>query len=320
MSETLEERLSAEPPLKRVLHIAYLTLEEWLTGAVIHWGAAISYYTLISLGPLLLFLAGAAGMLFDASSAQSQLLAQLRLVLGARGAEIAETVLRTASFPGLGSPRAVGSLILLTFGATAVFVNLQGALNWIWNVTPVTGTVRNMVRTRITAFLAILVLGAIAFIAFFTSTTVSFVLPYLETQLGLGAWFVRTFEFLASTAILGLLFGAAYQILPDAQIAWKDVWVGGFVTAILFSLGTLLIGSFLGRSEPGSMFGAAGSLFGLLVWIYYSAQIFLIGAAFTEVWARTHGRAIRPQGYAGRVTREVVRPSDPNEGVQQRSS
>ena len=294
------------PTAQTFLGIVKLSFMEWLGEGVMHWGAALSYYTLFSLGPVLIFLVGTAGMFFDDAAAREQILSQLRLLLGSRGAEIADTILVQATFPGFGSVQALLSLLALLVGATAVFGNIQGALNDIWHVKPVTGTVRNALRTRLMAFVMILVLGGLVFLSFLVSAATSLLAPFIEARLPGGSLLVRALDFGVSTALLWLVFAAVYQVLPDARIAWRDVWVGGLVTAVLFAIGKLAIGGFLGRRDPGSVFGAAGSLFALLIWIYYSAQIFLVGASFTEVWARSRGRAIRPEPYAGRVVQRVV--------------
>lgn len=289
------------------LRIAWRTLDHWLGGGIMHWGAALSYYTLFSMGPLLAFITGTAGMLFDASATQTEILEQLRTVLGPRGADIAATVLRQASFPGFGSFASLFALLLSLVGATAVFNNLQGALNEIWDVQPVTGTVRNALRTRLISFLMILMTGGLILVFFLFSTAASVMMPFIEARLPVGSLLVKTVDFTLSTSILWLAFAAIYRWLPDVEIAWRDVAAGALTTAILFVVGKLLIGAFLGGRNVGSVFGAAGSLFAVMVWIYYSAQIFLIGACFTEIWARSRGRAIRPAAYAGRVVRNVER-------------
>jgi membrane protein len=293
-----------------IRRIAWRTLEHWLGGGIMHWGASLSYYTLFSMAPMLVFLTGIAGMLFDASATQAEILSQLRIVLGPRGADIAATVLRQASFPGSGSFASVLTLLLSIVGATAVFNNLQGALNEIWNVQPTTGPVRNALRTRFISFLMILMTGSLILVFFVFSTAASVMMPFIEARLPVGSLLVKTVDFTLSTSILWLAFAAIYRWLPDVEIASRDVATGALVTAILFVIGKLLIGSFLGGRDVGSVFGAAGSLFAVMVWIYYSSQIFLIGACFTEVWARSRGRSIRPATYAGRVIQRVQHGTD----------
>jgi membrane protein len=293
-----------------IRRIAWRTLEHWLGGGIMHWGASLSYYTLFSMAPLLVFFTGIAGMLFDASATQAEILSQLRTVLGSRGADIAATVLRQASFPGFGSFASVLTLLLSIVGATAVFNNLQGALNEIWGVKPVTGTVRNALRTRLISFLMILMTGGLIIVFFVFSTAASVMMPFIEARLPSGSLLVKAVDFTLSTAILWLAFAAIYRWLPDVEIAWRDVAAGALTTAVLFVVGKILIGAFLGGRDIGSVFGAAGSLFAVMVWIYYSAQIFLIGACFTQVWAHSRGRSIRPATYAGRVIQRVQHGDD----------
>ena len=299
-------------PRFRVRDIARQTIKAWLSGDAVHWGAALSYYALFSLGPLLLLLVGTAGLVLDARTASATIINQLRPFFGTRGATVAETILREGSFPGFDSPKALVSIALLLLAGTGVFANLRGALNAVWSVRPVSGTLRNLARTRLSAILMMLTLGLLVLASVLLSTAVSVLAPYLEAQLPGGSWLVRALDLAVSTLFLWVAFAATYRILPDAQIAWRDVWVGALATAILFVVGKALIGLYLGRSDLGSAYGAAGSVFLLLVWLYYSAQIFILGATFTQVWARARGRDILPEDYAVRITERTVRPERPD--------
>jgi membrane protein len=277
------------------------TLDEWLEADVMHWGAALSYYTLLSLGPVLLLLTSAAGTLVGTAEAQAEIVSQLTIVLGPRGADVAEALLDETSFPGLGSWSSLVSLLVLLIAATAVFSNVQGALNEVWRVKALSGTILNALRTRMIAFLMILVLGGLVLFFVLFTTAAALMLPVVEARVPWAPTLLRIADPIVSVIVLWIAFAAVYRVLPDVVIQWRDVIVGALVTAILFTLGKGVLGPFLARTNVTSMFGAAGSVFGLMVWVYYSAQVFLIGASFTRVWAEARGREILPETYAGRV-------------------
>jgi membrane protein len=294
--------------------LAWRSLEEWFEADVMHWGASLSYYTLLSLGPVLILLTTIAGALFDASEAQGEILSRLSILLGSRGAQVAETILREASFPGFRTWSSLLSMLVLLFAATVVFSNVQAALNDIWKFKVVGHTILNAIRTRATAFLMILVLGALIFAYLLFTTTVSVLVGVIEARLPWSSTVLRFGDAVISLVLLWLAFAAVFRVLPDVIIQWRDVVVGALATALLFTLGTELLGIFLARSDPGSMFGAAGSVFGLMVWIYYSAQVFLIGASFTKVWAEAEGREIVPETYARRVSGAAETAQAPTSG------
>jgi membrane protein len=270
--------------------VALRAFRGWLGGGVIHWGAAIAYYALISIAPLLLLGVGVAGLALDARRAGAALVTQLEAVLGPRGAAVAELVLREGSFPGFGSVEALGSVALLLVTASAVFANLRGALNAVWGVEPGGGGLRHALRTRLVALGTILAMGLVIVASVALTTAVNLLAPRIEELLPGGGRLARGLDVGVSVAVLWLAFAALFRLLPDARIAWRDVWTGGFATALLFVGGKTLIAAWLARSSLGSAWGAAGSVFLFLVWLYYSAQIFLLGATFTREWARARGR------------------------------
>lgn len=296
---------SPEEPLglPRILWRAILA---WLSGGAMHWAATLAYFALISLGPVLLFVVGIGGRLLGADATGDTVVRELQPILGARGAAIAETILSEGTFPGFGSPAAIVSLVLLLVAATAVFANLRAALNAIWSVRAVTGTFRNLLRTRLIAFAMIVAIGVLILASTIMGTIVAVLAPYLEEWLPYGSLLARTLEVLSSTVLLWLAFAAIFHFVSDARIAWRDVWVGALFTALLFVLGKFLIGLYLARSDLASIYGAAGTLFVFLVWLYYSSQIFILGATFTREWVRGRGREIVPQHHAARVMTRVM--------------
>lgn len=299
----------AEGRLARLRRVAGRTFQEWQADGIPQWGAAIAYYAVISLAPLVVLAVTLFGRFLGSEAAESRVLEQVELLAGPRGVELARVVLEEAVRPGLGSVEAVLTVGLLLFGATAVFANFQNALNRIWSVEPRTGVLRNLVRNRVAAFLMILALAVLMLASVVAGTVVGWFGPLLDPVDDLLP-FVRVADVLTSFFLLWLFVGFTYKVLPDARIDWTDVWIGALVTAALLVLGKHLLAAFLVRNALASMYGTAGSLLLLLLWIYYSAQVFFLGAEFTQVWAADRGREIRPEDYARRVER-VPRRMDP---------
>jgi membrane protein len=279
------------------------TVVEWLDGDPFRLGAALAYYTVFSLAPLLVILVAAVGFVWgnQTGMVRAQVLAEVRGVLGDSGAELFGTMLESTSRPGSGNAIAtvigVGALL---FGATTVFGQLQAALNAIWEVQPPSG-VKSLIKTRLLSFGVILLVGLLIV----TLMAVSALLPLLDRFLAgitpQTELLLRLVELALSFGILTLLFAMIYKYLPDVKIAWRDVWTGAALTALLFTLGKYGLGTYLGRASPGSAYGAAGSLAILLVWIYYSSVIIFFGAEFTQVYARRRGSRIKPARYAERL-------------------
>ena len=284
------------------------TVAEWLEQGVFHWGAALAYYALFSLTPLLLLGLTAGGSLLGREAVRGPVLEQAGILLGPSAREVIREVLDQISLLTFDSFIVVPTVLLLLLGATAVFVNIQGALNEIWRLQPQSGLVRNLVRSRAMSVLMLVVLGGAVLLSALLSGLSQALVPYVPDAVAETLRLGRLVEGGVTFVILWLLLTSTFTILPDARIAWRDVWLGAGVTALLLYLGQALMGLYLGKADLGSAFGAAGSLFTLLVWIYYSAQIFFLGAVFTRVWADLHGASVQPEDYAARVeTRTVPR-------------
>jgi membrane protein len=274
--------------------------------------AALSYYTVFSLPPLLVLLLTLLGAVMDPQDIQGNLEAQMRGAMGPSGAEQVQTILANADRPGAGGLiPTVLSVIALLLGATGVFGQLQAALNKAWGVAPDPdkGGIKNMILKRV---FGIGMVFGLAFILL-VSLVVSAVLSAFGDELGrflpsgLSAPVLEAINFAGSLAVIALLFGAIFKVLPDAEISWRDVGVGAVATALLFVAGKFALGLYLGRSNPGEAFGAAGALALMLVWIYYSSMIVLLGAEFTQAWAERRGSGIVPEKGAVRVVRETRR-------------
>ncbi|MFY0523637.1 YihY/virulence factor BrkB family protein [Archangium gephyra] len=263
---------------------------EWNEDKAPTFAASLSYYTMFSIAPVLVIAVSVAGMVFGEEAARGQIQTQLQDLVGTNGAEIIGEMMISARKPSSGILATALGVIALVFGATGVFVQLQEALNHIWHVQPKPRSgVLNFLRNRFLSFAMVLVIGFLLLVSLVVSAALA----------GIGAWFDHLIpgwtllwqglNLLISFAVITVLFAMMYKILPDTQVAWRDVWLGAAVTSLLFGLGKFGIGLYLGRSTVSSSYGAAGSLAVVLIWVYYSAQILFLGAEFTRVYARSHG-------------------------------
>jgi membrane protein len=276
---------------RQLYSLAGKTVDAWLDDYAPSMGAALSYYTIFSIAPLLLIVIAIAGWVFGTEAVQGQLFGQLRGLVGEDGAVAIEGLVKSASEPAKGIVASVIGVVLLVIGATSVFAELQSALDRIWRVPTAQqrSGIWRLLRTRFLSFGLILGIGFMLLV----SLVVSAALAAFGTWWGalMGGWEVllQIINLMISLLFSTVLFAMIYRFMPRAKIAWRDVWVGAAVTALLFEIGKLLIGLYIGKSGVTSAFGAAGSLVVLLVWVYYSAQIFLLGAEFTWVYARELG-------------------------------
>lgn len=265
--------------------------------------AAIAFYSALSLAPLLLLLVGVAGTLWEQAEVQREIVRQVEALIGPEGARLVTLVLDGASRPGGGPAAVLVGAVLVLFGATTVFSELQYSLNRLWGVQVRSGhNVRRILWTRLTSLGLILALGFLILVSLVLSSAVSFVTSRIEIDLPASAFLWRAADLLGSLALYAVAFGTIFKTLPDVKIAWRDVTMGAVLTAILFSAGKGAIGFYLGRNLLISAYGAAGSLFVLLLWVYYTSILVLAGAQFTREFAREHGRDLEPKDYAERVT------------------
>ncbi len=275
------------------------TVAEWQRDKVSRLAAALAYYTTFSLAPVLIIVIAIASFLFEQSTVQTRIIEQLQGLLGDSGAQFVEEMLTSRSQTSDGLWATLISVGLLILGASGLFIQLQDALNTVWNVVPRKDAgLWKLVRDRLLSFGMLLVIGFLLLVSLILSAVLAAVNNlFSDTLLG---WSVgwQILNAVVSFGIISLLFGLIYKILPDADISWKDVRVGALITALLFTLGKVLIGLYLGNSSVASAYGAAGSFVVLLLWIYYSAQILLFGAEFTQVYANRFGSNIRPDKYA----------------------
>ena len=283
-----------------MMRLARQTVVEWQEDDAIRWGAAIAYYSVVSLAPLVVLAVTVLGQVVEDERAARWILDQVALLAGPQAVDVARGVIEQTGQLEIASLGGVLTVLLLVFGATAVFANLQRALNGIWAVEPRSGVLRNLVRSRIAAFATVLLLGGLIALSLVLGTVLGWIRPLLEPveQLFPLLWVA---DLLTSLLLLWVAVTAVYWVLPDVKISWRDVRIGAFVTAVLLVLGKLALSSFLARNASASLYGTAGAIFLLLLWVYYSAMVFFLGAEFTQVWARERGRQIMPEDYAVRV-------------------
>src|SRR5207248_6387458 len=247
-----------------------------------------------------------AGAIFGKAAAEGQLVTEIQDLVGPQGAQAIQTLLVNAQQPTTGVLATLVSVVVLLLGATGVFSELQDALNIVWEVQAQRASgVWAAIKDRFFSFVMVLTIGFLLLVSLVASAALTALSHFASGLLpGSGRW-LHVADFGVSFAVITLLFAMLYKVLPDARVAWRDVWVGAAVTALLFTVGKFLIGLYLGSSSIGSAYGAAGSLAVFLVWVYYSAQILFLGAEFTQVYAQRRGRPIVPKGNA------VVRSHSP---------
>jgi membrane protein len=252
-------------------------------------GAAIAFYTVTSFVPVLIIAIAIAGFVFGEEAARGAILAQLRGMLGTDGAELIQGAIESASKTGSGIFATLASLAALIATSSGVFVELRNGLNAIWQVRPRGETLSRFLKARAASLGLVIVLGFILLISLVADAAITAFSDHINARLPLGAAILGLVNFVLSFGLVTLIFAAIYKILPERQLRWRDVVVGAVWTTLLFQVGKVLIGTYLGSGGATSSFGAAGALIGLLFWIYYSAQIVLFGAALTEAVLAANG-------------------------------
>jgi YihY family inner membrane protein len=271
------------------------TINAWIDDFAPSMGAAIAYYTIFSLAPMLVIAIAVAGMIFGQEAAQGEIVNQLRGLLGTEGAVAVQGLLKSANEPTGGVIATVLSIFTLALGATAVFAELQSALDRIWRVPAAAkkGGIWNLLRTRLLSFGFVLGLGFLLIVSLVVSAGLSALGKWW------GGWFqgweivLQILNFVISIAVFTVMFSLIYKFMPRVRLSWHDVWIGAISTTLLFTAGKFLIALYLGKTGTSSGFGAAGSIALLLAWVYYSAQIFLLGAEFTWIYANNYGSRAR---------------------------
>lgn len=263
---------------------------QWSDDYASSMGAALAYYTIFSIAPLLIIAIAVAGFFFGQDAARGQIFDQMRGLLGDRGAGVIEAAVQSASQTGGTGLAAIAGIVTLLLGATSVFGELQSDLDRIWDAPKQEHAgIWGMIKGRLLTFGMVLGIGFLLLVSLVLSAGLSALGKFSSGFFPGWDIVAQAINFLVSFAVITGLFAMIYKVLPRVEIAWTDVWIGASVTSLLFSVGKLLIGLYLGRSSVASSFGAAGSLVIVLLWVYYSAQIFLLGAEFTRTYSYRHG-------------------------------
>jgi membrane protein len=258
------------------------SLSAWIDHRAGSKGAALAFYTLFSMTPILVLAIAGAAYFFGAEAAQGEIIAQVEGLVGRDGAQALQALLAGARDPATSLAATLVAAVLLLVGAGAVFVELKGSLDEIWGIEPPKGrAVIGFLRTQLHSFGLVLVLAFLLLVSLVVGAAIELVAPHAD-----GVWMLSPS---LSFAVVTCLFAVIFKVLPEVTLSWRDVWIGAAFTAVLFSLGTVAIGLYLGRSGIASGFGAAGSLIALLLWVYYSSQIFFLGAELTRQYALTFG-------------------------------
>jgi membrane protein len=276
------------------------TVSEWNEDKVPLLAAALAYYTVFSLAPLLVIAIAIVGVVFGENAARGEIVQQFQGLIGREGASAVQSMIQNAHKPGSGGTIAtIFGVITLLLGASGVFGQLQYALNTIWEVKPKPGqSIRSFIQSRVLSFAMVLVIGFLLLVSLLLSALLTAVSSYFSNIFPAWVALGKVINFVISFGVITLLFASIYKFLPDVKVPWKNLWIGSAVTAVLFNIGKFLIGLYLGNSSVGSTYGAAGSLVVLLIWVFYSAQILLIGAEFTQVYSKHRGTPIRPSEHA----------------------
>jgi membrane protein len=276
--------------------------KNWSRDNVPRLGASLAYYTLFSLAPMLIVAIAVAGIVFGGDAVRGQIVQQLDGLLGAEGAAAVQSLLVGASKKGASGIAVVVGGVTLLLGSSGAFMELQHALNTVFRVKidPSKTGFAHFIKHRLRSFAMVVSIGFLLLVSLTINAALTAASSYFEGILHGGAWIWVVAELLVSFAIVTVLFAMIYRFVPDARLAWRNVWTGAFITAILFTIGKTAIGAYIGHSSLATGYGAVGSVLALLVWIYYSAQVVLFGAELTRQWTEYHEGTPEPDPFAER--------------------
>jgi membrane protein len=281
--------------LQKAWQLLKRTYAKWNEDHAPGLGAALAYYTVFSLAPLLMIVIAIAGLVFGQEAAQGQIIGQIQGLVGEESAKAIQSMIEEARKPAAGILATVIATVMLLVGATGVFAQLQESLNIIWQVPEKSGEgLWKMLKDRFISLMAVLGAGFLLLISLVISAGLSAVGATLAHVLPGPEFVLQILNFLVSFAVVTLLFAMMYKLLPDKPVRWGDVWIGASITSLLFTIGKFFIGLYLGKSDVGVAYGAAGSLVVILIWVYYASQIFLFGAEFTAVYAESRETKVAP--------------------------
>jgi membrane protein len=285
--------------LRKIVRLLRETFKEWQEDNASRIAAALAYYAVFSISPLLVIAIAIAGTFFGQDAAQAQIAQKITDLVGEDGVQPVLMALNNMNQPKIKGVASLISIGVLLIGASGFFAQLQDALNTVWKVKPQPGQgISIFIRKRISSFLMVLAMGFLLILSLVLSAVVGALSKYKVDSLPGSAILWENLDLIISLGLMTFIFGLMFKYVPDAKIVWKDVFVGAVITAVLFLFGKFLLGVYLSKGSLGSAYGAAGSLIVLLAWIYYSAQIILLGAEFTQVYTRMYGSKIRPSKHS----------------------
>jgi membrane protein len=296
--------------LSEICQLLRETVLSFIEDEALSRGAAIAFYTVTSIAPVLLIVIAIAGIVFGQDAAENAIVAQLSDPMGPQTAEVLQSAVASAASKSSGTIAAIVGIITLMVTASGVFGEMQSTLNAIWKAEPKGMTVSRLIRARAASLGLVAALGLLLIVSLAVSAALAAFGNYLDSILPFGVLLFPAMNFLISLLPISVLFAVIYKVLPDRHLEWRDVVVGGVVTAVLFNIGKSLIGWYIGSSAVASSYGAAGALIVLLLWVYYSIQLFLLGAEFTKIYANRHGsKQAEPVAPAERVWVSSPNPS-----------
>ncbi|XWK89563.1 MAG: YihY/virulence factor BrkB family protein [Phormidium sp.] len=310
MSQTVKEKSSLIKKIKRlnlwtIWQLLKQTFDEWNEDKASRLAAALAYYTIFSIAPLLVIVIAIAGLVFGEEAARGEIVTQIQGLVGRSGAEVIETAIQNANQPATGRIASLISIGALLFGAIGVFAQLQDSLNTIWEVQPKPNRpLKGFVQRNLLSFSMVLGIGFLLLVSLLLSATLSAISTYFSHLVPGFDVLWQVINFVVGFGVTTFLFAMIFKFLPNVHITWGDVWIGAIITSLLFSIGRFLLGWYLGNGSFGSTYGAAGSLIIILAWVYYAAQILFFGAEFTQVYARSFGSQIMPDENAVSMTKD----------------
>ncbi len=294
--------------IKALISLLQETIKGWQDANGSLLAAALAFYTITSLAPLLVIMVSIAGLVYDETAVRDVLALEASKMVGAQGASLALTIFQSASHARVGGVATGLSLAISAFMASMLFVRLKQAINALWGIAPhPRKSFILRVRIQLLSILMVLLIGLLLLVSMTVSAFLVFLNHYLAAMPQLAAVIKRLPEadFGLVFLLFTMLFAIAFKTLPEVQIAWRDVWLGAAVTALCFAVGEFVIGYYLARMNPGGAFGAASSVVAILIWVYYSMQIILLGAKFTQVFSNRYGSRVLPNGKAVRIVRNL---------------
>jgi membrane protein len=275
--------------------------DDWFTDGAARLGAALAYFTLFSVAPVLIVVTGVVGLFIGHAAAQGQVAPWLQRFLSRDGANAAELMLKQAATPAGGILTTAGGLLTLFLGTSALIGELRQSMNIVWRVQPppsqntgIVASIRALLGDRLYAFLIVIGAGLLVLVSLVVNTTVTVMATYFQGWLPIPAAVLQIANVTVSFALMTTVFTLVYKIVPDAHVSWGDACVGALMTALLFVLGTVALSTFVGTAGGSSVYGTAASVLALLMWVYYSAQVFFFGAEVTRIFANEYGAAIIP--------------------------